>query len=102
MAVSELSRRRAIVELCRSLEGRRLNQGTSGNVSVRHRSRGRDGYLITPSAMRYDAMAPTDVVWVGFDGTVRGTRGASSEWRFHQRIYEARSEVGAVVHLVVG
>ena len=48
MAATELSRRRAIVELCRTLEGRRLNQGTSGNVSVRHRSRGADGWLMKP------------------------------------------------------
>jgi L-fuculose-phosphate aldolase len=99
LAATELSQRRAIVELCGRLEGRRLNQGTSGNVSVRQRSRGADGYLITPSALRYDQMGPTDVVWVGFNGTVRGARGPSSEWRFHQRIYEARPDVGAVVHV---
>jgi L-fuculose-phosphate aldolase len=44
-------------------------------------------------------MTPPDVVWVGFDGTRRGARPPSSEWRFHHRILAERPEASAVVHV---
>ncbi len=55
--------------------------------------------LITPSALAYTSMRPSDIVWVGSDGTRRGKRLPSSEWRFHQAIFQARPEVGAIVHV---
>lgn len=71
-----------------------LNRGTAGNVSVRDG----EGFLITPSGMATDVMTPHDMVWMSFDGLVRGGRKPSSEWRFHRDILAARPEVGAVVH----
>ena len=41
-----------------------LNQGTSGNVSMRDA----DGLLITPSGMDVEEMTPHDMVWMDFDG----------------------------------
>ncbi|BCX17153.1 MAG: fructose-bisphosphate aldolase [Geminicoccaceae bacterium] len=91
--------RTAIVEACRWLVAAGLVQGTSGNVSVRHRNR----MLITPSGVPYDAMTPDDVVAVDLVGEsprVRARKGLapSSEWRFHFDILRARPDVGAVVH----
>ena len=71
-----------------------LNQGTSGNISLRHG----EGMLITPTSLPYDGMVPDDIVWMGFDGTIEGTRQASSEWRFHLDILRAKPEVIAVIH----
>lgn len=71
-----------------------LNQGSSGNVSVRDG----DGFLVTPSGMTTDVMTPHDLVWMDFDGNARGERAPSSEWRFHRDILHARPETGAVVH----
>jgi L-fuculose-phosphate aldolase len=116
---AELNLRRQLIELCRSFGPRRLSQGSSGNASVRfpdgasapdgdHAATGedhrddrddRDGMLITPSALAYASMRPADIVWVGTDGTRRGKRPPSSEWRFHQAIFAARPEVGAIVHV---
>jgi len=71
-----------------------INRGAAGNVSAR----AKPGFLITPSAMAYDAMTSRDVVAVDFDGKVRGAGEPSTEWHFHRAIYVARPEVGAVVH----
>ena len=71
-----------------------LNRGTSGNVSARIAG----GFLVTPSGLAYESTRPEDIVAVAQDGTARGSRQPSSEWRFHRDIYAARPEVGAIVH----
>ena len=86
--------RRAVVAAARSMNALGINQGGSGNVSARA---GR-GFLITPTALPYDATTPQDIVAVALDGSHRGTRRPSSEWRFHRDIYRARPDAGAVVH----
>ena len=72
-----------------------INRGSSGNVSVRYR----DGFLVTPSGMAYDALKTSDVVHVHMDGHWDDNgRKPSSEWLFHRDIYAARPEINAVVH----
>jgi L-fuculose-phosphate aldolase len=71
-----------------------INQGTSGNVSVR----AGDGFLVTASGIPYDAMEPEHVVEMDLDGGYRGEFLPSSEWRMHLDVYRARPEAGAVVH----
>lgn len=94
----ELALGRTIIETCRELERRGLNQGTSGNVSVRLGQGVEDGFLITPTAMPYDIMQPEDMAHMRFDGGSTGRHPPSSEWRFHLDIYRNRTEVGAVIH----
>jgi L-fuculose-phosphate aldolase len=91
----EADLRRALIDTCLAFAPRRLSAGTSGNASVRCR----DGMLITPSALPYEQVRPADIVWIGPDGTRRGDRPPSSEWRFHRRILSERPEVAAVVHV---
>lgn len=87
----------SIISACRRLSETGLNQGTSGNISLR------DGptMLITPSATSYEAMRPEDIVKMTIadrDGKWLGFTRPSSEWRFHRDILHARPEIGAVVH----
>lgn len=91
---TELSKRKSIIAHCLQMNASGLNQGTSGNISVRHR----DGMLITPTSLPYDQMRPKDIVFVDAQGTASGDRAPSSEWRFHRDILMARPEVNAVVH----
>jgi L-fuculose-phosphate aldolase len=88
------SERHAIIEACLEMNRTGLNQGTSGNISVRHG----DGMLITPTALPYSRMTPADIVRMSFDGSTEGPQKPSSEWRFHLDILRARPEIGAVVH----
>ena len=86
--------RREIIRTCQRMNALRLNQGTSGNIGVRIGDR----YLLTPSGMDYDAMAPVDIVLMGFDGSYAGRRIPSTEWRFHRDILRRRPEVDVVIH----
>ena len=87
--------RQAIVDMARMLSPQGLGVGKSGNLSARCES----GMLITPSAVSYDAMSLDDIVMVDQSGNVPdNSLRPSSEWRFHQAIYESRPEAGAIVH----
>lgn len=84
----------SIVDAVRLLAERGLNQGASGNVSLR----ADDGFTITPSGVSADVLRPDQLVGMDMDGTWSGGWKPSSEWRFHRDIYAARADAGAVVH----
>lgn len=95
--VAEHSIRKAIIDACRWMNATGLNQGTAGNISVRHG----EGFLISPSATPYEQMTPDMVAYVGLDtegGEFDGPLAPSTEWRFHRDILRARPELNAVLH----
>lgn len=92
--MSDLDVRGSIVAACLEMNRSGLNQGTSGNISVRWR----DGLLITPTSLPYDQMMPGDIVFLHKDGRADGPHKPSSEWRFHRDIMSAKPEVNAIVH----
>jgi L-fuculose-phosphate aldolase len=94
MASDESKKRQAIIDACRRMNALGINQGTSGNISVRHG----DGMLITPTGLPYDLMTPEQIVFMGMDGSFAPSQRPSSEWRFHLDILRSRQEVAAVVH----
>ena len=83
-----------LIETCLAMNSQGINQGSAGNVSLRHG----DGFLITPSGIAYDKLAPGDIVQVGLDGIAEAGLKPSSEWRMHRDIYAERAEAGAVLH----
>jgi len=86
-----------LIEAARSMAALGINQGKSGNLSVRTPA----GMLITPSAIAYEELTPDQLALMPFDaeyGKFKGPKRPSSEWRFHMDIMGARPEVGAVVH----
>ncbi len=87
--------RRAMIATCIKMNESGINQGTSGNISVRID----EGFLITPSGVPYDEMKPQDIVLMHIDASHEGPRKPSTEWRFHRDIMERKPEVGAVIHL---
>lgn len=89
--------RRAVVDACLELNRLGLNQGTSGNISVRCG----DAMLVTPTATAYDRLMPDMLAAMRVaddEGRFSGPKRPSSEWRFHRDIYRARADVGAIVH----
>jgi L-fuculose-phosphate aldolase len=90
-----LSLRHEVLATARRMNETGLNQGTSGNVSVRVP----DGFVITPTGMPYESCHPEDLVEVRPDGRVpSGQRRPSTEWHFHCDIYATRPDVSAIVH----
>lgn len=118
---NESAARRAVVDACLQMNVLGINQGKSGNVSVRWSRGGQDGYLITPTGLPYDETGIDDIVWLAIDADPserpasplkqvfaqalvppvdKPRREPSSEWRMHAVLYQHKSsaEAGAVVH----
>lgn len=89
-----MSIRQDIIDGCLTLNAKGINQGTSGNISVRDG----DQMLITPSGIPYEDMTPDMIVAVPLNGGPGDGLKPSSEWHFHQAILNARSDINAVVH----
>jgi len=91
--------RQQLLDASRQLCRLGLNQGTSGNASVRvSDGNGQSGFLVTPSGMSVDQMTVDDLVWMDFSGQWHGRCEPSSEWRFHSDILQHRPEMNAVIH----
>jgi len=95
--MDELEIRRSIISQCLFMNGSGLNQGNSGNISVRFGDR----MLITPTSIPYEEMTPDMIASMPIDGdygSYDGPKKPSSEWRFHLDIMKARPAVNSVVH----
>lgn len=85
---------REIIDTCLEMTRLGLNQGTAGNISVRYQG----GMLITPTGTPYERLTESNIVFVDADGQFEEGKIPSSEWRFHQAVYQARPDANAVVH----
>jgi L-fuculose-phosphate aldolase len=92
--MTDREKRQSIIDACLRMSQLGINQGTSGNISLRHQA----GLLITPTSVSYETMQPEQIVLMGLDGSFDPAQRPSSEWRFHLDILKARPEVNAVVH----
>jgi L-fuculose-phosphate aldolase len=88
--------REAMVAVCHALAERQLIAGQNGNVSVKL---GPDRVLVTPAGFAKGSIDPDDLVEVSLSGAaVGGRHRASSELGLHLAAYNARPDVGAVIH----
>jgi L-fuculose-phosphate aldolase len=95
--VQERELRVAVSEYGRKVLAHRLVHLTDGNVSARRPGGSR--VAITPSSIEYDQIAPADVVLIDLDcNVVEGLHVPSSEAPMHTAVYQARPDVGAIVH----
>lgn len=92
--MSERALREAIIATARAMNARGVNRGAAGNVSARCG----EHFLVTPTGMAYEDLVASDVVAMAMDGSARGVRAPSSEWRFHRDVYARRPEADAIVH----
>ena len=87
--------RSEIIKYSKMLNDKKLSALRSGNISVRYK----DGFLITPSGKKYSSLKSKDIVFVTLEGKFDRNKGIpSSEWRFHQDIYNNKKEAKAIVH----
>ena len=120
--LTENHARQALIDACLQFAPLGLNQGKSGNASLRWHRGAEDGMLITPSGLAYERTQVDDIAWVPLaqstgrasspeaDADSRapvlqppsrfdGPRKPSSEWRMHCDLYRTRADAGAVVHV---
>ena len=88
-----------IIRYTKKLNSTNLSSLRSGNVSIRAKKKGINGFFITPSGVNYSSLKPKDIVFVSLKGRFDKKRGKpSSEWRFHQDIYVNKKDAKAIVH----
>src|SRR2546430_11413213 len=93
-ATNEREKRQSIIDACLRMNALGINQGTSGNISLRHEA----GMLITPTSVPYEAMQPEQIVYMGLDGSFDPAQRPSSEWRIPLAISLIRTVRKARVH----
>ena len=88
-----------VIKYSKKLNITNLSALRSGNISVRAKENGVDGFYITPSGRKYSSLKNEDIVFVSLKGIFDKKKGKpSSEWRFHQDIYVNKKEAKAIVH----
>jgi len=90
--------RQQVCDTMRQLDAQGLNQGTSGNASVRGSG---DRLYVTPSALPPECLTAADIVDMDFEGgwhCPNSPRKPTTEWRMHRDVLAARPETHAVVH----
>ena len=84
-----------IIKFSKMLNSKKLSALRSGNISIRYK----DGFLITPSGIKYSSLKNKDIIFVSLKGKYdKGKKKPSSEWKFHQDIYLNKKEANAIVH----
>ena len=88
----------ALAEVGRMAVGSGLALASGGNLSAR--LPGSDEFVVTGAGTWLDRLRPADFSVMTLDGEVLGgAERPSSEWKLHQRTYQVRPDVNAVVHL---
>ena len=88
-----------VIKYSKKLNITNLSALRSGNISVRAREKGVEGFYITPSGMKYSSLKIKDIVFVSLKGIFDIIKNKpSSEWRFHQDIYLSKIDAKAIVH----
>ena len=93
-----------VIKYAKKLNDTNLSPLRSGNVSVRTDFSGKEGFLITPSGIKYDDLHEDKIVFLEMDEKKNEKKildhglNPSSEWKFHQDIYINKPDAIAIVH----
>ena len=71
-----------VITYSKKLNTTNLSALRSGNISVRAKEKGVEGFYITPSGMKYSSLKTKDIVFVSLKGIFDKKKSKpSSEWR---------------------
>jgi len=93
-----------VITFAQKLNTTNLSPLRSGNVSIRAKKDDVDGFLLTPSGIKYETLKTDDIVFLSLREEYNNLKmfnsslNPSSEWRFHQDIYRKKTEAKAIVH----
>jgi len=92
--------RKTVLEAALKMVEKGLVVGTSGNISLRLPSDGKNQMMaITPTSRHYDTLKVQDIPIIDFDGQrIAGDMPPSIETPLHIGIYRARKNVNAIIH----
>lgn len=84
-----------IVEIISRIYNRGLTTTSGGNISIRDDN---GDIWVTPSAVDKGSLRKEDIMLVRSNGEIIGPHRPSSEYPFHESIYQARPDIRAIVH----
>ena len=93
-----------VIKFAKKLNSSNLSPLRSGNISIRANQDNKEGFLITPSGIKYDQLKVDNIVFLELEEKINEEKirregiNPSSEWRFHQDIYIERVDAKAIVH----
>ena len=96
--------RTEVIKYAKKLNSSNLSPLRSGNISIRAEQYEKEGFLITPSGIKYDQLKEENIVFLELDESLNNDKiskndlNPSSEWRFHQDIYIKKKDALAIVH----
>ena len=96
--------RTEVIKYAKKLNSSNLSPLRSGNISIRAEQDGKEGFLITPSGIKYEQLNEESIVFLELDESFNNDKiskndlNPSSEWRFHQDIYIKKKDACAIVH----
>ena len=99
--MKNIKEREDIIKFALMLNTTNLSPLRSGNLSIRVIENDVEGFLLTPSGIKYETLKPEDIVFMGLNDEEEKNdtvNKPSSEWRFHRDIYTNKKEAHAIVH----
>jgi len=84
-----------IVEIFKRLYNNKLTTSSGGNLSIIDK---KGEIYITPSAIDKSSMITNDIIKIYKNGNIKGKHNPSSEYPFHQAIYNNCPEIKAIIH----
>ena len=84
-----------LTRMIKRVYDQRLTTTSGGNLSIKDEN---GDMWITPASVDKGTLTKEDMVCIKSDGTITGRHRPSSEYPFHQKIYEARKDLKAVLH----
>ena len=95
--MSELKKKQQIVKYSKFFEKNKFSPIRSGNISIRHKKKGIEGFLISPSGKKNIELKEKDIVFVAMTGETEKNKKPSSEWMFHLDLYKS-NKCNAIIH----
>ena len=92
-----IEKKKEIIKYSKLFSEKGLSPIRSGNISIRHKIKNIDGFLISPSGKKNSKIGARDIVFVSMDGVAEKNKKPSSEWRFHLDLYKTKN-CNAIVH----
>ena len=99
-----LKQKEEVIKYAIKLNSTDLSPLRSGNISIRSTQDQVEGFLITPSGKKYETLKPEDIIFLSLDEDknflkwFNQGKNPSSDWKFHQDIYQNQPEAKAIVH----
>ena len=91
--MKNVKEREDIIKYALMLNTTNLSPLRSGNLSIRVIENDVEGFLLTPSGIKYETLKPEDIVFLALEEKYDNLKmfnsglNPSSEWRFHQDVY---------------